>query len=85
MLSLSNLHQIKSLFQINITFHCYTKTLVSELNPDLKSNLNGHPSIQQIHKHNRVTFDSLMLHNFFKKTFITDITIKSNYWHYKFI
>ena len=45
MLSLSNLHQIKLLFKINITFHCYAETLVSGLNPDLKSNLNGHPSM----------------------------------------
>ena len=40
---------------------------------------------QQTHKPNWVTFDSLILHNFFKKKFITDITIKSNYGHYKFI
>ena len=26
-------------------FHCYAKTLAGELNPDLKANLNEHPSI----------------------------------------
>ena len=28
-----------------LTFHCYAKTLASELDPDLKANLNGHPAI----------------------------------------
>ena len=28
-----------------IIFHCYAKTLAGELNPDLKTNLNGQPSI----------------------------------------
>ena len=28
-----------------IIFHCYAKTLAGELNPDLKANLNEHPSI----------------------------------------
>ena len=29
-----------------LTFHCYAKTLASELDPDFKANLNGHPSIR---------------------------------------
>ena len=28
-----------------LTFHCYAKTLAGKLDPDLKANLNGHPSI----------------------------------------
>ena len=28
-----------------LTFRCYARTLASKLDPDLKANLNGHPSI----------------------------------------
>ena len=28
-----------------LTFHCYARTLAGKLGPDLKANLNGHPSI----------------------------------------
>ena len=28
-----------------LTFHCYAKTLAGGLDPDLKANLNGYPSI----------------------------------------
>ena len=28
-----------------IAFHCYVQTSADKLNPDLKANLNGHPSI----------------------------------------
>ena len=28
-----------------MTYYCYAKTLAGELNPDLKANRNGHPSM----------------------------------------
>ena len=28
-----------------LTFHCYAKTLAGKLDPDLKANLNGYPTI----------------------------------------
>ena len=36
---------VKQFAADDIIFHCYVKTIAGELKPDLKVNLNGHPSI----------------------------------------
>ena len=38
-------HTVFTVKQQMMTYYCYAKTLAGELNPDLKANRNGHPSM----------------------------------------